>query len=182
LRDTQTSSLTKRRGGFCASFSRQKGKSNHGVTPQISLPPAGGQVDFSRSPWPNERSAGKEVQMAKREYEFILTLSGVPELTREVLDALYESGCDDALIGMRDGVPCAEFAARGIPSGRRCSRRFGTCRRLASGPGSSMSSRLSQVAPRRRESDRLPERLAKMSECTRGVEGECGHVRSRWAE
>jgi hypothetical protein len=47
--------------------------------------------------------------MAKQEYEFALILSGVPELTREVLDAFYEAGCDDALIGMRDGVAYAEF-------------------------------------------------------------------------
>jgi hypothetical protein len=48
-------------------------------------------------------------KMAKQEYEFALILSGVPELTREVLDAFYEAGCDDALIGMRDGVAYAEF-------------------------------------------------------------------------
>jgi hypothetical protein len=47
--------------------------------------------------------------MAKQEYEFTLILSGVSELTRQVLDALYESGCDDALIGVRDGVAYAEF-------------------------------------------------------------------------
>jgi len=47
--------------------------------------------------------------LAKQEYEFTLVLSGVSELTREVLDAFHESGCDDALIGMRDGVAYAEF-------------------------------------------------------------------------
>ena len=47
--------------------------------------------------------------MAKQEYEFTLILSGVSELTPEVLDALYEAGCDDALIGMRDGTAYAEF-------------------------------------------------------------------------
>jgi hypothetical protein len=51
--------------------------------------------------------------MAKREYEFPLILSGVRELTREVLDALYEAGCDDALIGMRDGTVYAEFCREG---------------------------------------------------------------------
>ena len=30
-------------------------------------------------------------------------------MTREVLDALYEAGCDDALIGIRDGTAYAEF-------------------------------------------------------------------------
>jgi hypothetical protein len=47
--------------------------------------------------------------MAKQEYEFTLILCGVRELTHEVLDSLYEAGCDDALIGMRDGVAYAEF-------------------------------------------------------------------------
>ena len=45
----------------------------------------------------------------KQEYEFTLILSDVQELTRKVLDAFYEAGCDDALIGMRDGVAYAEF-------------------------------------------------------------------------
>jgi hypothetical protein len=49
------------------------------------------------------------MDMAKQEYEFTLILSGVRELTREVLDALYEAGCDDALIGMRDGTAYAQF-------------------------------------------------------------------------
>ena len=47
--------------------------------------------------------------MAKQGYEFTLILSDVRELTPEVLDALYEAGCDDALIGMRDGTAYAEF-------------------------------------------------------------------------
>jgi hypothetical protein len=47
--------------------------------------------------------------MAKQEYEFTLILSGLAELTREVLDAFYEAGCDDALIGMRDGIAYAEI-------------------------------------------------------------------------
>jgi hypothetical protein len=46
---------------------------------------------------------------AKQQFEFTLILSGVRELTPEVLDAFYEAGCDDALIGMRDGVAYAEF-------------------------------------------------------------------------
>ncbi len=50
-----------------------------------------------------------EVEMAKRDYEFSLILSGVPELTRDVLDAFFEAGCDDALIGIRDGIAFADF-------------------------------------------------------------------------
>jgi hypothetical protein len=48
-------------------------------------------------------------EMAKQAFEFTLILSGVRDLTPEVLDALYEAGCDDALIGMRDGTAYAEF-------------------------------------------------------------------------
>ena len=47
--------------------------------------------------------------MINQEYKFTLTLSGVHELTPEVLDAFYEAGCDDALIGMRNGVAYADF-------------------------------------------------------------------------
>ncbi len=43
------------------------------------------------------------------EYEFTLILSGIEELTREVLDAFYEAGCDDAMIGIRDGIAFADF-------------------------------------------------------------------------
>jgi hypothetical protein len=50
-----------------------------------------------------------EVEMEMKEYEFTLILSGVQELTREVLDAFYEAGCDDALIGIRDGIAFAGF-------------------------------------------------------------------------
>jgi hypothetical protein len=51
--------------------------------------------------------------MAKQAYEFTLILSGVAELTPEVLDAFFEAGCDDALIGMRDGVAYADFCREG---------------------------------------------------------------------
>ncbi len=47
--------------------------------------------------------------MAKKEYEFTLIFSGVRELTREVLDALFEAGCDDALFGVRDGIAFGDF-------------------------------------------------------------------------
>lgn len=51
----------------------------------------------------------RESNMAKQEFEFTLILSGVPDLTVEVLDAFFEAGCDDALIGTRDGVAYADF-------------------------------------------------------------------------
>lgn len=47
--------------------------------------------------------------MAQREYEFTLTLTGIDGVTPDVANALYDSGCDDALFGVRDGVAFAEF-------------------------------------------------------------------------
>jgi hypothetical protein len=38
----------------------------------------------------------------KTEHEFILTVEGISDLDRDVLDALFEAGCDDATIMMRD--------------------------------------------------------------------------------
>lgn len=46
-------------------------------------------------------------RQAKRTYTFTLLLRGANPL--EHLDALYESGCDDAVFGERDGVFFAEF-------------------------------------------------------------------------
>src|SRR5437762_1349528 len=45
----------------------------------------------------------------KRVWTFTIILDGVPELTDEVADALYEAGCDDALVGSRDGVVFLDF-------------------------------------------------------------------------
>jgi hypothetical protein len=42
-------------------------------------------------------------------YDFTLILSGVPELTDAVCDALFEAGCDDAVLGQRDGVVFLDF-------------------------------------------------------------------------
>jgi hypothetical protein len=48
--------------------------------------------------------------MAKQEtFTFTLILSGVSGLTEEVADALFEAGCDDALLGIRDGVVFLDF-------------------------------------------------------------------------
>jgi hypothetical protein len=49
------------------------------------------------------------VDVAKSEHEFTLILAGI-DLSDEVLDRLYEAGCDDALLGVRDGVVFADFA------------------------------------------------------------------------
>jgi hypothetical protein len=37
------------------------------------------------------------------EHEFILTVDGIPDLSCEVVDALFDAGCDDATIMMRGG-------------------------------------------------------------------------------
>jgi len=51
--------------------------------------------------------------MTLQTHEFTLVLLGVPELTPDVLNSLFDSGCDDALIGMRDGVAFADFSRDG---------------------------------------------------------------------
>lgn len=50
--------------------------------------------------------------MAMQEYEFTLVLSGIQELSDDVLDSFYEAGCDDGLVGMRDGIAYVDFARR----------------------------------------------------------------------
>lgn len=42
-------------------------------------------------------------------YDFVLGI-GPLELTDDVVDRLYEAGCDDATIGSRDGSAFIEFA------------------------------------------------------------------------
>jgi len=46
---------------------------------------------------------------APRVYSLSLVLQGASDLTPEIADALYEAGCDDALVGSRDGLLFAEF-------------------------------------------------------------------------
>lgn len=46
----------------------------------------------------------------EREYDFALIVGGVPELTEEVEDALYEAGCDDATVSMQYGLLYIEFS------------------------------------------------------------------------
>jgi hypothetical protein len=49
------------------------------------------------------------------EHDFTLVLSGITELTSEVMNALYEAGCDDGTIAMRSGRPYMTFS-REAPS------------------------------------------------------------------
>ena len=51
----------------------------------------------------------------KREYEFELVLTNVPELTTEVEDSLYEAGCDDATLSVQFGRMFLSFS-REAPS------------------------------------------------------------------
>jgi len=42
-------------------------------------------------------------------YTFTLVLSGFTELKEDLEDRLFESGCDDALLSFRDGIPYLDF-------------------------------------------------------------------------
>jgi hypothetical protein len=52
---------------------------------------------------------------SEREYDFALILTGVPELTTDVEDGLFQSGCDDATLSMQYGSLYLEFS-RTAPS------------------------------------------------------------------
>jgi len=45
----------------------------------------------------------------KTNHHFILVLSGVDENTDGLEDALYQAGCNDALINYRNGIVCLDF-------------------------------------------------------------------------
>jgi hypothetical protein len=47
------------------------------------------------------------------QHEFTLILDGIPDLTPAVMDALYEAGCDDALVARSNGVMTMSFARSG---------------------------------------------------------------------
>jgi len=44
-----------------------------------------------------------------RSFEFTLILTGFTELTESIEDKLYGVGCDDALLGIRSGIPFLDF-------------------------------------------------------------------------
>lgn len=46
----------------------------------------------------------------EREYDFALIVAGVPDLTDEVMDALFSAGCDDATPSIRYGLLYMEFS------------------------------------------------------------------------
>ena len=46
------------------------------------------------------------------EFDFTLVIDGVPELTEDVENSLFEAGCDDATFSIQYGRICAEFSRR----------------------------------------------------------------------
>ena len=48
-------------------------------------------------------------------YDFTLIVEGTDFLDDDIVNAVYEAGCDDATVGVSVGVPCADFA-REAPS------------------------------------------------------------------
>lgn len=44
------------------------------------------------------------------EFDFALIVSGVPELTEDVANSLFEAGCDDATVSMQYGLLYLEFS------------------------------------------------------------------------
>lgn len=47
------------------------------------------------------------------QHEFTLLLDGVDDLTTDVMNALYEAGCDDALVARSNGEMTVSFARSG---------------------------------------------------------------------
>jgi len=48
--------------------------------------------------------------MCEQEFEFVLLLTGIRELTRQVEDSLFEAGCDDATLSVRFGCVYLSFS------------------------------------------------------------------------
>ena len=46
----------------------------------------------------------KTREACSKEHDFTLVLAGIPELTSQVGNALFEAGCDDATVSMRLGA------------------------------------------------------------------------------
>jgi hypothetical protein len=49
------------------------------------------------------------------DHDFTLILDGIPDLSREVVDALFEAGCDDGTLSSSAGVVSMDFT-RSAPS------------------------------------------------------------------
>jgi hypothetical protein len=53
-----------------------------------------------------------ESETITKTYCFTLRYLGVTELNRELEDALFEAGCDDALLGIQGGMIFLDFSRR----------------------------------------------------------------------
>jgi hypothetical protein len=51
------------------------------------------------------------------QHEFTLILDGVDDLTEDVMNALYEAGCDDALVARSNGVMTVSFGRSAASKG-----------------------------------------------------------------
>jgi hypothetical protein len=58
-----------------------------------------------------------EATVVHKTHQFTLIYTGIEDFTDEFVNAMYEAGCDDALIGMRDGFFFADFG-RSAPTFR----------------------------------------------------------------
>jgi hypothetical protein len=54
----------------------------------------------------------RQVKKLDQEFDFTLVLAGVPKLDCKVEDALFNSGCNDATIGMKYGCLWVQFSRR----------------------------------------------------------------------
>jgi len=57
-------------------------------------------------------AATQTVPASQPGFEFSLVFTGPTELTDELVDLLYEAGCDDGLIGMQSGEFFIDFHRR----------------------------------------------------------------------
>lgn len=57
----------------------------------------------------SKQTLSKEPEAKARDYNFTLVLSGVTKDTDGLEDALFEAGCDDALINFRNGTVYLDF-------------------------------------------------------------------------
>jgi hypothetical protein len=48
-------------------------------------------------------------QTLQKTHSFSLVYSGIDDFTQQWLDALYDSGCDDATVGLQNGLVFMDF-------------------------------------------------------------------------
>lgn len=58
--------------------------------------------------------ANQNANNCEREYDFALIVAGISELTDDVLDALFEAGCDDATPSIHYGLLYMEFSRSAV--------------------------------------------------------------------